>query len=172
MGDFNHDGKLDAAVLNFKANNVAVFLGKGDGTFQSPVSYGVSNQPISLAGADLNHDGNVDLVTANLSNNVSVLLGNADGTFRAATNYNVGVQALQLAVGDLNGDGVPDLAVAGLNGFVAVFVGKGDGTFSPPRTMRPDRRTRSQLVISTATGNLIWLLPPAAVVAGLPMLPY
>jgi len=38
-GDFNNDGKLDLAFTNFGDNNVSVFLGNGDGTFQAGVTY-------------------------------------------------------------------------------------------------------------------------------------
>ena len=38
LGDFNGDGKLDLAETNAAPGNgsVAILLGKGDGTFQSP----------------------------------------------------------------------------------------------------------------------------------------
>jgi hypothetical protein len=39
MGDFNGDGKLDLAVVDYDNGAVDVLLGKGDGTFQSEVAY-------------------------------------------------------------------------------------------------------------------------------------
>jgi len=39
--DFNNDGKLDLVVADPGSGEVNVALGKGDGTFQSPVSYTV-----------------------------------------------------------------------------------------------------------------------------------
>ena len=83
LGDFNHDGKLDLAVASYLSNQtVSVQLGNGDGTFQSVVRYGVGNQPFGVIVADLNLDGNSDLVVANHADDtISVLLGNGDGTF-------------------------------------------------------------------------------------------
>jgi len=36
VGDFNRDGKMDVAVA---AYSLQIYLGKGDGTFQPPLSY-------------------------------------------------------------------------------------------------------------------------------------
>src|SRR6202040_275367 len=38
LGDFNGDGKLDMAVAGSDPGGVVVLLGKGDGTFQPPVT--------------------------------------------------------------------------------------------------------------------------------------
>lgn len=133
-GDFNNNGIPDLAVLNSESNGpVGIFSGKGDGTFQAPVNYNVGNEPQAVAAADLNGDGNLDLITANYAgNNVSVLLGNGDGTFRAQTTYATGSSPTFVVVGDFNGDGWPDLAVPN-NGdqTVSVLLGNGDGTFQP-----------------------------------------
>ena len=101
VGDFDDDGNLDMAVANATDLNqpvvdttndvVAVFLGKGDGTFQAGVSYHVGAVPVGLLAADLNNDGKLDLVTANnLDGTVSVLLGNGDGTFQAQQVFQTG----------------------------------------------------------------------------------
>ena len=113
----------------------------------------------SIAIADLNGDGNLDIAVANLcatsTNNcfntqlplgdgvVSVLLGNGDGTFGPATSYDSGAgAAVSVAIADLNGDGKPDLVVAhNCNNAsecsysaVGVLLGKGDGSFKPALT--------------------------------------
>ena len=36
-GDFTGDGHTDLAVANYGSNDVSVFLGNGDGTFQNAV---------------------------------------------------------------------------------------------------------------------------------------
>jgi hypothetical protein len=89
-----------------------------------------------LAAADLNGDGNVDLIAANSSDNtLSVLLGNGDGTFQAQTTYASGNSPVALAAADLNGDGNVDLIAANSSdNTLSVLLGNGDGTFQPQAT--------------------------------------
>lgn len=130
VGDFNRDGKLDVAVP-VSAGYVAVFLGNGDGTLRHEIDYPVAN-PGSLAVADLNGDGILDLVT----NGVSVLLGRGDGTFTAGSSLLLPNANGTILVGDLNGDGKLDLVTATMdsnfNQTVNIFLGNGDGTFQNP----------------------------------------
>jgi hypothetical protein len=126
VGDFNHDGKLDVAVIG---DYLSIFLGNGDGTFQPAVNYaGLGNW---IAVADFNNDGNLDLVTANGDNSVSVFLGNGDGTFQSPKISSTTDNCTFVVVGDFNGDQKTDIAVAdGL--YVSVLLGNGDGTFQAP----------------------------------------
>jgi len=132
--DFNGDGKLDFAVVDF--DSITVILGNGDGTFQAPVTTQGIGEAVFAAAADLNGDGKLDLVTANsYSNTVSVALGNGDGTFQTQSTYNQGPNPIGVAIADFNGDGKLDIAVAndgptGATGSFTVLRGKGDGTFT------------------------------------------
>jgi hypothetical protein len=137
VGDFNGDGKLDFATANHTGNSVSVFLGKGDGTFQSPVTYSPGSYPIFITAADINNDGKTDLVLSYASNGstVAVLLGNGDGTFQAPRTYSVGASPQAVAVGDFNGDGNLDIATANeSSNNISVLLGNGDGTFQPQVT--------------------------------------
>lgn len=133
VADFNHDGKLDLAVASRGSQfpEVQIFLGKGDGTFAPPTAYDIGIGEGPLAIADLNHDGNSDLVVVDVDNSVSVLLGNGDGTFQNPVGYAIGGTGSGIAVGDFNGDG--DLDIATTNQYpcycVSVLLGNGDGTF-------------------------------------------
>jgi hypothetical protein len=113
--------------------------------FLPPVGYASGGgQVSSLAVADLNGDGNPDVVATNLEGSaaLSVWLGNGDGTFQPATTIllpGLSSSGDSVAVGDLNGDGIPDLALAlntpsgkGGQGGVAILLGNGDGTFQGP----------------------------------------
>jgi len=135
VGDFNHDGKLDVATTAYTYGQVAVLLGRGDGTFQSAVYYDLmDSEPYWIAAADFNGDGNLDLAVASqLGNNISILLGNGDGTFQPPVQYPTTYFYLTyVAVGDFNNDGKLDLIIEDAPS-VSVMLGNGDGTFQPPR---------------------------------------
>ncbi len=63
--DFNGDGKTDLAIAFNGTNQIAVFLGGGDGTFQSLARFstGSNGMPDSMVTADFNRDGKADLMT-------------------------------------------------------------------------------------------------------------
>jgi hypothetical protein len=135
-GDFNEDGKLDLAVVNHGSNSISIFLGDGDGTFQSQKAYATGSEPTSVVVADFNGDGKPDLVVANdNATTVSVLLGNGDGTFQSQKAYTTGSVPVFVAVGDFDRDGKLDLVVANsLANTVSVLLGNGDGTFQSQKT--------------------------------------
>ncbi|HEV2351619.1 MAG TPA: choice-of-anchor D domain-containing protein [Terriglobia bacterium] len=134
VADFNGDGKLDLATADwFNSSSVSIFLGNGDGTFQSQVQYATGGSPYSMALADFNGDGKLDLAVANndaRADSVSILLGNGDGTFQAHVDYATGVSPVSVTIGDFNGDGKLDLATADAgSNTVSILLGNGDGTF-------------------------------------------
>ena len=156
VADVNNDGRLDLVGTNI------IMLGNGDGTFelrdgfvlpgQFPTGYsGIDPRPqypTSVAAADLNDDGMVDLAvtafttydvfeyydeygnpvfTSVYHDYVNALLGNGDGTF--TTSWIEQHSSSSVAIGDLNNDGNLDVVTAG-NG-VGILLGNGDGSFQP-----------------------------------------
>ena len=136
-GDFNHDGNMDLAVLDPQGAvnpDVLVFLGHGDGTFNSPVSYSTSTLFANdITTADFNGDGKADLAVGT-EQGIYFFAGNGDGSFKAAirTATPQGVNAL--VFGDYNGDGKLDLFVVGSGD---LFLGNGDGTFRQSVPLQP-----------------------------------
>jgi hypothetical protein len=130
-GDFNGDGQLDLAVSNDSANAISVFLGRGDGTFQSPIVSPAGFEPAGLTVGDFNGDGKLDLVVENINSSTgAVLLGRGDGTFQSPISYSQPSTPGFPITGDFNGDGKLDLVIPAQNyGDVYVMLGNGDGTF-------------------------------------------
>ncbi len=147
-GDFNGDGKADLAVLSYNdisTSYITVLLGNGDGTFGTPQTTPVYNQPVTggdlvpgtLVTADFNGDGKLDVAVVGdyiSSGGVTILLGNGDGTFTAVgPNLDLSADFGLIATGDFNGDGIPDLVVTSYfeDGTPpTIFLGKGDGAFT------------------------------------------
>jgi hypothetical protein len=100
-------------------------------SFVAPVSYPVGAAPQAVVTADVNGDGQLDIITANAaSNTVSVQLGNGNGTFQPAVNYATGTDPVAVAVGDL-GNGKLDIVTANAaSSTVSVLLGNGNGTFA------------------------------------------
>ncbi|MFC1649844.1 FG-GAP-like repeat-containing protein, partial [Patescibacteria group bacterium] len=132
-GDVNSDGYPDIVAL--AANNAEVFLNNGDGTFAAKVSYGVGSASYSrgINLGDVNRDGKLDVVTANLfDDTVSVLINVGDGTFNTKVDYDTGNEPDALEMADFNGDGHLDIAVTndGADDDVSILLNNGDGTFA------------------------------------------
>ena len=188
VGDFNGDGNLDLAVVASTDYGVtfaiAMLPGKGDGTFGTSTltatSYGYSDR---LYSADLNGDGNDDVILVHSGNAVGsfdVFLSNGSG-FSGPTTYSVSAaNPAAVATIDLNGDGKPDLVIAdGLpvpdnpnpSPSVSTFLNNGDGTFGMPSQVpypgpiasgvladvngdgKLDLVSNSQVILASSTGG-------------------
>jgi Flp pilus assembly secretin CpaC len=149
-GDFNNDGNIDIAVTDMANSRVMILLGKGDGTFQTPVPYATGSNPVALVAQDFDGDGQPDLAVVNqgdgtTASTVSILLGNKvngtqNGTFGAKTDYPVGISPSAITTAVFSTGGFTDLAVANKgSNTVSVLLGFGtngtqNGTFGAQTT--------------------------------------
>ncbi len=143
--DFTNNGTLDLAATTGTAAGlsddlVAVLLGNGNGTFQPEIDFGSWYEvPLSVATADFNGDGNLDLVVSGYSGTyagATVALGDGKGNFTSRLlNGGVGgVISNDVVTGDFNGDGKPDFIYCDPQN-LSLFLGNGDGTFKQPSTL-------------------------------------
>lgn len=130
--DFNADGDQDFAVAFSGTNSIAIYLGKGDGSFQEPVYYTMWwAGPVGLIARDIDGDGDADLLMANdASDNISVLYGAGDGTFVGEAEIAANNSPRSLVVANFNDDDRIDMAVATGAGFSVI-----PGVNRPPATI-------------------------------------
>jgi hypothetical protein len=169
IGSLSGGGDPDLVATNFfvPEDFMGVLLGNGNGTFQTPVSYAESPSalPNSVAIADVNGDGYLDVVVANMCKvdnskcgypgyvgGVVVLLGNGDGTFQNPINYSSGgSDALSVAIADVNGDGRPDLVALNASSTVGVLLNQTSYSTTTVLTSSPNPSLVNQTVTFTAT---------------------
>ncbi len=110
----------------------SVLIGRGDGSFNTPLNYPVGESPTErILIDDFNLDGFNDIaVLSALPANLTLWLGNGEGIFEEFVNYDVGEVLANFVKGEFNGDGIPDIAVINYRSKdVIILLGKGDGTF-------------------------------------------
>ncbi|WP_324673671.1 FG-GAP-like repeat-containing protein [Hymenobacter sp. GOD-10R] len=142
LGDIDGDGDLDLLACYGTSDPVpgGVFLRLNDGTgkFTGTQVVTVGTNPGTVALADVDNDGDLDLLTANrrnaLTSTVSVRLNDGAGNFSGTQDVAVGSLPNSLAVGDLDGDGDLDILTANSGSAdvrtVSVRLNDGTGIFS------------------------------------------
>ncbi len=142
--DVNRDGRLDLVVAyrtpgNSQAHAVAVYLGNGDGTYQSQQQTSITRGFLDFRLVDLNSDDSIDILAFYRNpDEARVLLGNGDGSFQSETTSFIVRSYSAPRVEDVDGDGYPDIITNKLRRFsdpgpdeICVHLGVGDGTFLP-----------------------------------------
>jgi|ERR1035437_1605794 hypothetical protein len=101
-------------------------------TFAPATNYTVGILPYSVAAADVNGDGNVDLISANESSGtLTILTNNGSGSYGSNTTLHTSPGPVSVVVADVNGDGTADLICAcSVAGSVMVWTNSGNGGFA------------------------------------------
>lgn len=143
FGDINNDGLVDLVSMNMQG--LSVYLGNGDGSFDLVKNYTVNYHEGDVKLADLDHDGNLDLVATGWSDMgyVNFFRGAGDGTFEQQNPGNKrDIRSSGVTVGDYNNDGHLDVIIGGYSdqyGWISdLYLGKGDFTFERRENPIPD----------------------------------
>lgn len=118
-GDVNGDTFDDFAIVRASQEDVVLYLGNGDGTFQEGAAYPAGRRitgypllPTRVYLEDVTNDDKLDMLTViSAWGGVSIRKGNGDGTFGASSVYLGAELASDVAVGDVTRDGKLDLAM-------------------------------------------------------------
>jgi hypothetical protein len=107
-----------------------LLLGAGGGAFAAAEFVDTTSNPTSVAIADLNKDGHLDLLATiaySTAPSIAVLLGHGDGAFDTEKRYTTDIQPSHILVEDFTEDGQLDAAYM-TNGAIRYLKGNGDGT--------------------------------------------
>jgi len=112
LEDFDADGDIDVVVTTTDGR-VWVHRNQGGGVLAPPLEGPVIGYaPVALTSADVDDDGDLDLVTANLgSGTISVLANDGSAGFEGVREFAAVDRAYRMALGDLDGDGDLDVCV-------------------------------------------------------------
>ncbi len=147
LGDHTGDGVLDITTANHLSSDIVVLVANGAGGFAPPVRFDTlfgaglveGEGPAGIGVSDLDGDGELDVVTANmLDEDVSILFGVSGG---AAFDPAIGVWAQSdcddpddIALADVDNDGDDDIiALCSVSENVAVIMNLGGRVFSDAR---------------------------------------
>ena len=133
--DIHKNGKPDLISANSYDGTLTVLTNDGSGGFgyNATLSVGLSagSSPNSIAVADVNGDGKLDLISANSGDNTLTVYTNDGGNgFVFSTTFFVGSVPYSVAAADVNGDGKVDLISANAgSASLTVWTNNGSGGF-------------------------------------------
>ncbi len=127
VGNFGGNGQTEYVLSNTSIDQLSIQYGETQ-SFVQGRSQGIQ-APGAVAVADLNGDGNPDIIVLNTGeNDMLVYLGLGGNRFAAPLHFFTGTDPVGLTVADLTGDGVPDIIVANAgSNDLSIFIGIGQG---------------------------------------------
>jgi hypothetical protein len=159
VADYNGDTIQDLAACMGNGNGTAILIGNGDGTFGEPfrILDNAIDVPQSLAAADYNRDGFVDIARAlgdGTRGLFDILHGNGNGTFQPAVRYLVpppvsSQGGIVIISSDFNIDGRPDTAL--LQGGASASLKVSMNTTGAPPSQATPTRTPTRTATRTPT---------------------
>ena len=117
IGYFNNDKHLDIVVSNNGTGNIGIFLGYGNATFLTQITYSFDTAiyPKQLAVGDFNGDNTLDIAIVDpVNDRVYIILGAGDGTFPQLTTYDdplSNAYPYWIATADFDNDNKSDVVV-------------------------------------------------------------
>ena len=138
--DFDADGDLDLLVAALADGEIVWYENDGDGNFGPPqIIYAGFDTPSAVAVADLDGDGDLDVLAATTNGTIAWHENDGSGNFGPPRIFSTGTfrTAGAIVVADFNGDGTPDVMAGSSPDFIdgiAWFANDGSGNFGSPQS--------------------------------------
>ncbi len=135
LRDMNGDGADDLIVCDLLGTlSVGVYVNDGQGGFTTAQRIPLEHEVSSFLFADLDGDGDDDIVTrSRVASAAAILINEGGGSLSRADDITLDDGVLDIAVNDVDGDSVPDVVILEDSNEVSLYVGDGAGGFLPPR---------------------------------------
>jgi hypothetical protein len=148
--DLNGDGLIDLFTTN-RDGSISIFFNLGGGIFQDAINIELLTLPYSICAADIDGDGDKDLIIANHNSigSFSILLNDGTGNFTMGPTYMAGSYAWSIAAADLDNDGDMDIVLSTeISATLYIFLNNGYGLFSSPESHFTGNSSHQVLVAS------------------------
>lgn len=153
--DLNQDGKPDLVMID-SAGKLAVALGNGDGTMQTPTTSTLLSYPRQMAIADVNNDSFPDVaVTVSVASTpLQVMLGSKDSQFQSKLSATPTINPVSCAFGNFGTGNATDLALGDFS-TSSIYIAKiaGDGTYNLDTNQKIDTKSIPPGLIAVADLN-------------------
>ena len=161
IADVDTDGYADIiSIDNATVGYYSVLKGLSGNDFSGAIYINgeiyAELQGETIAAADLNHDGYIDLVT-NGFDSLNVLLNDGSGHFSVTRIFWSGLgnpaSGSMVAIADFNSDGNMDVALSNYNQEYNIMFGDGTGAFAPPTLIFPAGQNFPDLIVTGKFNN-------------------
>ena len=122
-GDVNNDGYNDLVVSvngNGSGTTLAVLKNDGNGAFTRGADINIGYPTTFLKLADLDGDGDLDVVVSETSSQLVIALNDGQGAFSKSVGYPIS-QYYDLSIADLNGDGKLDVLTGDIGSTFSIW---------------------------------------------------
>ncbi len=158
VADLNGDDLPDIVVAN-RGNSSSnyICLNKGKGQFDTACTGFSTESATTIAAADFNHDGLIDLAVPHRDGGQSfVYLAGPKATFSNLRRVPFGPPDATIRMAeaaDFDGDGVRDIVAIDERRGVAIFFGRKDGTFTPGLAIDTGKAAPYALAVKDLNGD-------------------